>query len=600
MNHLFSRRSFRNIALFVFFASYVLYLGILNRYHLAYLEQNQLFRYHWRYVTEFLTRPGGLLELAGAFFTQFLVWTPLSACIVALPGILVFFLSRNIFRQYAIGGMLFSLIPVVFLAGLQNNFNFQFTDTLGWLFALLFVFLYSRIRSGALRYLAGTAGWIALYLALGFYSFPALFYCIIHEVVIQKGRPQAAYVLALFILPLCIPWLAWRYLYYLPFTEIVLYPASHIIQTEVFLLLLLLYYPLLMLISVSLPINLRQKIMSLAADSRYPIAGIVFLLFTGYFVHRYSYEYKNELFLEMDSRFQKKQWKEVLKVAQAYPGNNQLVMYYTNLALYNSGQLADKFFSYPQAGTGGLWLPWKRNETTPFYGSEIFYELGYNNEAIRWTFEAMEVKGPNPRSLKRLVVNHIINKENAIAAKYLTVLDKSLFYRSWAKHYREYLTHPDQLQRNTEITEKRHFLIHKDFVADISDHDLGFMKLLENHPDNRMAYEYWMITLLVKKDLNTFANNVFRMKELGYARIPGHFEEAILLYNKINKRNILPEGYQISAQTMKRFHQYAATFASNRQSIGMAANALKKSFGHTFWYHMQFSDYTNPSNQTHP
>jgi len=602
MNRFFSGRLFRNFVLFFFFASYILYLGILNGYHLSYLEQNQLFRYNWYYVAGFLARPGGFLELAGAFTTQFLLWAPVSACIVALPGIFIFFLSRYIFKQLDIRGLLFSLFPVVLIAGIQSNYNYHIADTLGWLFALMFAAIYARIRTKSVRYLVGTVGWIALYFAIGFYSFVAWPFCVIIEFMQQKGRPRVAYMLALFIIPFLVPWASRNYIYYLPLREMWLFPAGNILNTKVsaILIILLLYYPLLILVFISISGNLKKKLLSFTGEVSYGIFGIVFLLLTCFFVYRYSYEYKNELFLEIDSHYQKKQWKELLDLAQRYPGNNQLVMYYTNLALYNSGQMADQFFSYKQSGTSGLWLLWKRNETTSFFGGEVFYELGYNNEALRWAFEAMVVKGPNPRSLKRLVLTNIINHNYAIAGKYLTLLEQTLFYKTWAQYYRACLNNPDILTDNAEIMEKRHLLIRNDFVADISDQDLGFMNLLENHPDNRMAYEYWMLTLLLRKDLDTFAANVYRMKELGYTRIPRHFEEAILLYSRINNQNILPQGYQISSETMERFHSYAGIFARNRQSINMAARALNKDFGHTFWFYMQFSNQDKESRQIDP
>ena len=588
--------------MFFFFASYIFYLGILNGYHLAYLEQTQLFIYNWNYVERFFARPGGFLELAGAFITQFLVWTPVSACIVALQGLFIFFLSRYIFKQFDIHGVLFSLFPVALFAGIQSNYDYHITDTLGWLFALLFTAFYTRIRTNTIRYGVGTVGWMVIYLAIGFYSFIAWFLCVIIEFVQQKGRPRVAYMLPLFIMPFIIPLATWNFIYYMPFRETWLFPASHILNTKasVILFMLLLYYPLLVFVFISVPGNLRKRLKSLFGVVGYGILGLIFLLLTCFFVYRYSYEYKNELFLEIDSRYRKKQWKEVLDLAHRYPGNNQLVMYYTNLALYNSGQMADQFFSYKQAGTNGLWLPWKRNETTSFFGGEVFYELGYNNEALRWAFEAMVVKGPNPRSLKRLVMTNIINHNYAVAGKYLTLLEQTLFYKTWAQHYRACLDNPNMLNDNAEIMGKRHLLIRNDFVADISDHDLGFMNLLENHPDNKMAYEYWMITLLLRKDLNTFATNVYRMKELGYTRIPRHFEEAILLYSRINNQNILPRGYQISSETRERFHKYAGIFARNRQSISMAAKALNKSFGNTFWFYMQFSNQGKEAGQIDP
>lgn len=77
------------------------------------------------------------------------------------------------------------------------------------------------------------------------------------------------------------------------------------------------------------------------------------------------------------------------------------------LALYKSRQLGDHMFHYNQVGVPGLWLEWKRNWVVTFYGGEIFYHLGYINEAYRWAFEAMVTKA-SPHLLKRLVMHGVL------------------------------------------------------------------------------------------------------------------------------------------------------------------------------------------------
>jgi hypothetical protein len=70
------------------------------------------------------------------------------------------------------------------------------------------------------------------------------------------------------------------------------------------------------------------------------------------------------------------------------------------------------------------------------------------------------------------------------------------------------------------------------------------------------------------------------------------FEEAVLLYAGMNREFQLPDGFVISAETRDRFRSYATVFTANRQSIPLAEAALRRNFGHTFWYYMQFADPT--------
>jgi hypothetical protein len=110
-----------------------------------------------------------------------------------------------------------------------------------------------------------------------------------------------------------------------------------------------------------------------------------------------------------------------------------------------------------------------------------------------------------------------------------------------------------------------------------------------------MSFEYLMTSFLLNKNLEAFAANIYRLNELRYPKIPRHFEEALILYSGILKKNIVPEGYEISAETKQRFHAYAQLFAHNRNSLNKAAEVLYRDFSNTFWYYLQFSDNGSPT-----
>jgi hypothetical protein len=320
------------------------------------------------------------------------------------------------------------------------------------------------------------------------------------------------------------------------------------------------------------------------------IPGIFLYLISAYMVVGFAYDRNNELFLNIDNHYQSSSWKKILVLSNQYPGQNQLVMYYTNLALYKNGEMADRMFAFRQSGHSGLWLEWKRNVTAPFFGGEVFYQLGFTNEAFRWAFEAMEVKGLNPRSLKRLVNTSLINRHYEIAGKYLNFLDQTLFYRAWAKVQRQLISDTILIQEQEELVEKRNLLLTKDFITDINTSNIGLDRLLIAHPDNRMAFEYLMASFLLTKNLEAFADNIYRLKYLGYKKIPKHYEEALILYMGLTKKDVVPAGYRISNATRDNFHEYARTFAANRYSMDKAARALSGEFGNTFWYYMQFTE----------
>ncbi len=124
-------------------------------------------------------------------------------------------------------------------------------------------------------------------------------------------------------------------------------------------------------------------------------------------------------------------------------------------------------FNYPQIGSQGLRLKWQRNLNL-FFGGEIFSQLAYNNESIHWAFEALVAKGLNPRSLKKLTVGCMVNGNYDIARKYLSILNRTLFYRKWARQRVRYLSDPGQTKEDPEISQSSNLLVRSNFFSEVN------------------------------------------------------------------------------------------------------------------------------------
>jgi len=316
------------------------------------------------------------------------------------------------------------------------------------------------------------------------------------------------------------------------------------------------------------------------------LTGSLTIVLMVFVIYKYAYNSRAEKLFAIDYHIRQAEWKKALKQIEQYPDLNTLVIYYTNLALLNSGQLGEKMFDYPQIGPGGLRLRWERNSNL-FFGGEIFYYLGYNNEAYRWAFEAMVAKGLNPRSLKRLIITSIVNGENDVAEKYLHILGQAPFYRKWVLKYERLLSDPESQESDPEIKRNRDLLVTKNFISNAN--GLNLDNLLENHPENRMAFEYFLATLLLNKDLDFFAENIPRLKDFGYTDIPLYFEEALIFYNFYENKQIIPEGFSFRPETIARFNEYAGIYTKFRSDRAVARFELGKKFRNSYWYYLQFA-----------
>jgi len=586
------------------FVACFLYSVIFNRYLIAYQEQLQLFRFDWNYFTGHLTKPGGLAEYAGAFLIQFYINPVTGAFIVTITGIAAYALAGYIFRKYQISGMLWSLIPSLLLVALQSDYLFNLGYILRLLLILTFFSIYISVRNGYIRCAFGFIGWTFLYLAAGGFSLLATLICIIHELLFTRNRFRLFTASGFALIALLLPYLACKTIYFITIREAWFDPSFFTLGkiTKYTLLLFIAYFPLLLIVIKILPAPSKMTWFQSGWKLKTILAGVIFIFaFTGIF-KKYAYNPELSLFFEIDHNVQQARWDKVPELASRSREPNHLILYYTNLALYKTGHLGDRMFYYDQIGVPGLWLNREGDEISLFLGGELFYHLGNINEAYRWAFDSMVTNGQSsPRLLKQLVLTSLINGDLAVAEKYLNILDQSLFYKSWSKHYHNCRNNPDLLFKDPEIAGKRQLLITTDFVSGSNDSGIALKPLLNDHPDNRMAFEYYMASLLLDKNLAAFADNIGRIKVFGYKEIPVHYEEALLIYMGYVKKNLLPEGYGIHKSTFQRFQDYAKEYSSRSGTPEAAVNYFNKNFGNTYWFYFHFINNSPSSNESsHP
>ena len=158
----------------------------------------------------------------------------------------------------------------------------------------------------------------------------------------------------------------------------------------------------------------------------------------------------------------------------------------------------------------GIWL---------IEASEVAWQVGQVNAAQRFAFVGVlsSQRCVQPRLMKRLVETYLVTGEYRAAEKYIKILESNPHYRDWATAQRPLL---DSVACASEdwIAAKRAMLPITDNPLDLTlifPNALAF--LIDDHADNRPAFEYGMGYLLVYKDLMTFMHYMELMKERGEA-----------------------------------------------------------------------------------
>lgn len=579
-------KKIRYILIGVLFVVYFLYFALLNRYHILYLEQNQLFVWSLDFLKEQFSLPGGLPLYLGSFFTQFFISSWIGAFIYTLNAFAVFVLSFYIFKKHYFENIVLSFVPVWLLAILQSNESFAFGQAAGFLLLLSYFALYVSINKSRSRYSLFFAGWPFFFLLTGGFSISLVLLCVLHEIFFRKEKIRFIITVFYIITGILIPYLSSHLIFYIQPDKIYTYPVEYEFHSIfLFALILLFAWTPIVLLTGLIFDKVKSLKNRLSWNITNVLAGLVIIVMMAFVVYKHAYNKMADLMLGVDHYVQQGEWNKVLKISDRYPGYNTLVIYYTDLALYKSGKLLDKMFNYPQIGSQGLRLKWQRNLNL-FFGGEVFSQLAYNNESIHWAFESLVAKGMNPRSLKKLAVGFTVNGNYDIAGKYLSLLDRTLFYRKWAERHIRYLYNPDLGEEDPEITQYRDLLVRSNFFSEVN--GLNLQDLLKSHPENRMAYEYLLASLLLDRNLDVFAKVVLDLKYHGYSRMPLHIEEALIFYNFYEHQKVIPEGYSFSQETINRFNDYARTYTMFRTDRKVAAYELGKKYGNTYWYYLQF------------
>ncbi len=90
------------------------------------------------------------------------------------------------------------------------------------------------------------------------------------------------------------------------------------------------------------------------------------------------------------------------------------------------------------------------SRTAAFIMSDVYMQMGMVAMSQRAAFEAMESIddfNKSGRALQRLAMTNLVCGQYEVARKYLLLLDRTLFYRSWARQMLPLTKHPEMISR---------------------------------------------------------------------------------------------------------------------------------------------------------
>lgn len=571
----------------------VLVIGWMVRYNcyhvLYYQEQMQLFRFDWFYFHQFLIIPGGLAEYTGAFLTQCYFYPWLGATIIALMLVSVYFLFGSICKRYGEKSCFFPLlfIPVLLLLIVFVNQHFRLSYLTGLIICLAGVRIYISLKH-PLRFAGGLVIYLIVYIMAAGNAMLFFIMALIVELFAEKYPNRYIYVTALTVWAMLIPFFAFHYVYTANPREVffALTPVDFL-YPDMFNISAWLSFPILYALWRWLAARIHQRQPAVWTMILSCVLTISIIMGSMVFANNR----RAEVITGMAFNIQNNNMEKALRLGVSYPFSNDLISYFTNIAIAESGLLPTRMFQYDQTGTSGLFLGWQESYSSALYIGEAYFRLGLIREAEHSAFEAM-VGSPhehNSQTLRRLVATSIILRDTALFNKYIRLFDRTLFYRTWAERQRQYMT--------AALADPEYALpgypqqaLCDNFFLNYGTPGFTLLKLLERDPGHRLAFEYLMAWYLLKKDVESakkcFDTYFYRYQ---YPSIPVHYEEALLVYLSMNPTGNMRGQYPINELTIQRFNNYLQAYklaASNPQLM----QKLYQQYGNTYWFYVHFRE----------
>lgn len=474
----------------VTFTICALFLHISGSYNFCFSEQFGTFFYDSLFVGNKLCTIGGCASLIADWLIQFFKFPIIGVLITAalLSTIVALFAStlHRLTSTYHLS--ILAALPVCIIMLLHFNVNYLYSGTVAFLFMAVALAVECRIKSFKWRYIYSLLSCIVLYIVAG----PiALLYAILLLVVEMSVSVKRG--LLLLVAPLTVVILAYCCLQMGVAGE-----WKHLLLPDAYFTLRLkggssLIFPW----SLTLVIFIAGAIYKFVALKKRvgiyvlcvaEVAAVTVLLYSN--TPKYVVR-DNEIFKELNYMSRYEMWDDIITRCKGLPMTNVIHQNYLNMALAEKGRLFDEINNHSNIGIQSLFISGNKTPYISALLSDIYYTMGHMAFSRRYAFEANESAGGySPKLLQRLVLTSIIYNENALALKYISLLEKTLFYNDWAQQMRAYIQGNGNAAISAVIDNKKRCLFPDNRFSGSKGLDKDLEDILKCNPSHTATNEY--------------------------------------------------------------------------------------------------------------
>ncbi len=460
-----------------------------QEFRLYNIEGSDLFLYSWIDISGKLHETGGASLLIASFLTQFLAVPYLGVCIVTLLYLFAAWLIIRVLRKIVPDGAMsgFALLPVAFMFLCLENDYFRFYGHIALILSLLALLAFVSLpRDWRIRLAAGIIMTPVLYHLAGSASFVFAVSALVYELVGRGYRGLwslafPALVAAMAVMCVNVSLVADYKSALTPFMYYS-YPSTY-------------FFPLYAWACVPLLILAAWAVSKIGMKPSYSTAavltGIVFSFFIAGNFYSKVHSSGNYRFLQEQYWADNGQWDKIIETADRRQPT--FLISYTNLALAQKGQLVERFRYFNPQTVESLMLPIPIVKNGLSLQANVYLAWGYLSYARQSAFDACQSTAGmvNPRMYKILIQSNLALGAYGVAEKYITILEKTLFYDDWASSMRRFLNNPEEISKDPVLGELVASLPLKDEYARYDGIDGDMRDILDANPDHRIMSQFY-------------------------------------------------------------------------------------------------------------
>ena len=556
-----------------------LFFELNYSYWYRFMEQFMMFQTTSGYLNARLAEPGGIGEYVAEFLTlAFTHSCGASLVITLLLGAITvcFYFYLRACQTEAL--MWVAVLPAFLFWWFPQESIFPL---LVLLVSLLFAWGYVSVRQEIARYVVGVLGLTIAYFFFAPANLLLALWIILFECFTKKESTRFIVSIVALAWALLLPLIAMRTVFVLPMREA--FFSKYLCHPEypmpASLGWIAMVYPIVAVFAYVLRerVFIRRDVWRIAIIYVGLVGVMVYCVLCRTSLMEQAYRY--------DYYARQGEWQKIIDHAREHPVKDTDALIYLNLALSHTDKLSTELLRSRQIGVDGFIPNDPKTRLGLIEACEVAWQVGHVNSAQRFAFVGVlsSQRCVQPRLMKQLVDIFLVLGEYRAAEKYIKMLEATPNYSKWANERRSLLD-PEVCSSTDWVKAKRAVLPATDNPYDLTKvfpEVLAY--LLDDHIDNRAAFDYGMSYLLVYKNLGAFMHYMEIMRDRGES-FSVLYQEAICLYFSTIGKNFEQQfrTYPISQEVLNRFNRFI------QQASSMPSAVLKDQFGDTYYYYAQF------------